>query len=433
MHTTTETLYHSGIDESYTRIRHSSGMTICIHPKHTAVTYAALGVRCGAVDHHFLCNGKEIRVPDGTAHFLEHKLFAEGAGEGDAIARFAALGANADAYTTPDITAYLFSTAENELQSTAQLLNFVFRPYFTDENVAQEREIITQEIRMYDDQPAQRGYYNTLESLYHVHPIRINVGGTEASIAQITPDMLYDFYHAFYHPANMVLAIAGNVTPEEVLAVCDAHIPACAPFTTVRIRAEEPEPVVCPKREDKALLARPYLYYGIKDPMRFSDAGTREKHACAVDMVNDILFCKSSAFYHTLYARGLINGHFGYEYEQAEDYAYVMLTAETDDPETLADEIRTYLRARRQLHDITDAQFEICRRVMYAGAVTAFESAEDIVSESLNAAIDDGELFHSIDIMMSVTKEDLFAVLDTLYVPEHGSVNILLPIEEDVG
>lgn len=424
----TEILHHAGIDESYTRIRHKSGMTVCVLPRTVAVTYAAIGVRCGSVDNHFRYHGEEMTVPDGTAHFLEHKLFAEGEEAEDAIARFAALGANADAYTTPDITAYLFSTAEKECEALAVLLDFVFHPYFTEENVAAERAIIAQEIRMYDDQPTQKGYYNALESLFHTHPIRVNVGGTEKTIAEITPGVLYRFYDAFYHPANMVLAIAGNVTPEAVLRVCDVHIPsALPPFATERLQAPEPETVLCAHKEDTALLSRPMLYLGIKDPLHFSDPVAREKHACAVDILNDILFCKSSEIYNTLYEQGLINGRFGFEYEMAETYAYVMITAETDEPETVVCAIRAYLSERMALHDISDAQFEICRRVMYAGAVTAFESAEDIASECLDAALDDGELFRSVDIMMSVTKDDLFSVLDTLYLPEHFSVNILYP------
>ncbi len=432
MTTVCEQLKHKGIDESYTRIRHKSGMTVCVLEKNVAVTYAALGVRCGSVDNRYRIgkDGEEITVPDGTAHFLEHKLFAAGDEDADAMARFAALGANADAYTTPDITAFLFSTAEHETESLSVLLDFVFHPYFTDENVAAERAIITQEIRMYDDQPTQRGYYNALESLYHKHPIRVNVGGTEESIAHITPDVLYRFYNAFYHPENMVLSIAGNVTPEEVLRICDAPIPCITeenPFETVRLLDLESDCVLNRYRDDTAQLSRPVLYLGIKDNRRFSDHRAREKHACAVDMVNDILFCRSSRIYNELYESGLINGRFGFEYEQAETYAYVMITAESDEPELVARMIREYLAERIRLHDITDEAYEICRRVMYAGVVTAFESAEDIVSECLDAALDNGELFQSIDIMMSVTKADLFSALDTLYQPEHVSVNILYP------
>ncbi|MBQ8578823.1 MAG: insulinase family protein [Clostridia bacterium] len=428
MNTEIETLYHDGIRESYTRIRHKSGMTVCVMPKETAVTYASLGVLCGAVDNCFTVNGERMTVPDGTAHFLEHKLFAAGEDEADAIARFAELGANADAYTTPDMTAYLFSAAENERAALEILLDFVFRPYFTEENVERERAIIAQEIRMYDDAPSQRGYYNAVESLYHTHPIRVNVGGTEESIRDITPDVLYTFYRAFYHPVNMVLTVAGNLSPDDVLAVCDACIPHdLPPFVTERMFEKEPDTVFRREYSDTAQMSSPVLYFGVKDTELSSDWTARETHAAAVDILNDILFCKSSPLYTDLYDRGLINGKFGFEYELAATYAYVLITAETDEPETVAKEIRQHLSERVRLHDITDEQFERCRRVMYASAVTAFESAEDMMSECLDAAIDGGEMFSALDIMMAVTKDDLFRVLDRLYTPERYAVSILYP------
>lgn len=425
-----ETMHHDGIRESYTRIHHKSGMTVCVLKKQAAVTTAILGVHCGSVDRQFRVNQTEspITIPDGTAHFLEHKLFAAEEGEADAIARFAEYGVNADAYTTPDMTAYLFSATENEIPALKILLDFVLHPYFTKENVARERSIIAQEIRMYDDTPTQRGYYNTLEALYHNHPIRINVGGTEQSIADITPDVLYQFYKAFYHPANMVLTVAGNVTPEEILAVCDSCIPdSFPPFSTERIFEAEPQTIVKPYAEGTAQIASPILYLGIKDCDLHKDPWERERHAAAVDILNDILFCKSSAFYNDLYERGLINGKFGFEYEHAETYAYALLSAETEKPAEVAAEIKRYLSERIRLHDITDIQFERCRRVMYASAVTSFESAEDMASECLNSAIDGGELFRSIDIMMAVTKEDLFAVLDRLYDLNRMTVSVVFP------
>lgn len=425
-------MYHSGIREAYTRIRHKSGLTVCVLQKPSAVTCASLGVRCGGIDRKFRIHASDMlspveTVPEGCAHFLEHKLFAEQNGE-DAIARFAAVGANADAYTTPDITVYLFNTSENEDKALAILLDFVMHPYFTEENVERERGIITQEIRMYDDSPSQLVYNNLMEALYHTHPIRGQVGGTESSVAEITPEILYRFYRAFYHPANMVLTVAGNMTPEDVIRICDEYLPdTLPPFTTERIFDAEPETIRKPCTEAYAQTAAPLLCIGVKDRCLLSDPTERERRAAAIDILNDIMFCKSSALYHDLYEKGLINGPFSFEYDHGETYAYVLITAETEQPEQAAEAIRAYIRDRVSLHDITDEAFERCRRVMYAGAVTAFESTEDMAAECLDSAIDGGELFASVDIMMAVTKEDLFRVLDALYDPAAFAVSVVFP------
>jgi len=413
--------------ESYTRIRHKSGMTVCVLPKRAAATYAVLGVGVGSVDNRFLPGGQDtvMTAPDGCAHFLEHRMFGSRDGE-DAIARFARIGANADAYTSPDLTAYLFSTTEDPYGALEILLDFVMHPYFDEESIARERGIIAQEIRMYDDTPSQTAYYNLMEALYHTHPIRINVGGTEASIKKITPDTLYRFYGAFYHPANMTLSVAGNITPQAVLEICDRCLGTPAgTFDTKRILLPEPPEIVRPYINADAQAATPLLYIGVKDNMLSADPAVRMKRSAAVDILNDILFCKSSDIFADLYARGLINGKFGAEYEHAETYSYALISAETTETEAVADAVREYLDDRIRLHDITDAQFERCRRVMYASSVTAFESTEDMALDCLDCTMEGGELFASVDAMMQITREDLFDALDSLYRPDRFAVSIV--------
>ena len=440
MTTRIEHLTSTRLRQSYTRIHHRSGLTVCILPKQAAVTYAVLGVGFGANDR--LCRYADtadvlphlttdripddvFRIPSGGAHFLEHKMFAERGGE-DAIARFARYGANADAYTTPDLTAYLYSTTEDPYAPLEILLDFVMHPYFTEENVAKERSIIAQEIRMYDDSPMQAGYYNLMASLYHTHPICDNVGGTEETIRAITPEVLYRCHEAFYTPDNMVLSIAGNVTPEEVLAVCDRCLPDIRQANrTQRIWLPEPKTIVQNEITAQAGAATPLLYFGVKDTQLSSNPMVRLKHASAVDILNDILFCKSSAIFSELYGKGWINGRFGAEYEHTETYSYTLISAETSCPDQTADAIRNYLADRVRLHDITDAQFARCRRVMYASSVTSYESTEDMALDCLDCTMDGVELFSSVDAMMQITKDDLIDVLDTLYRPECMAISVV--------
>lgn len=440
MKTQIEHLTSDRLHQSYTRIRHKSGLTVCVLPKRAAVTYGVLGVNFGANDRIFRMTDDAVHtpllttetmpadvfhIPSGCAHFLEHKMFAERGGE-DAIARFARFGANADAYTTPDLTAYLYSTTEDPYAPLEILLDFVMNPYFTEENVARERSIIAQEIRMYDDSPMQTGYYNLMAALYHTHPIRDNVGGTEETIRDITPAVLYRCHEAFYRPDNMVLSVSGNVTPEEVLAVCDLCLPDTVTANrTQRIYLPEPKTIVTDHVTAQAGAAAPLLYFGVKDNCLSSDPTERLRHASAVDILNDILFCKSSAIFSDLYAKGWINGRFGAEYEHNETYSYTLISAETAYPAETADAIRTYLADRVRLHDITDAQFARCRRVMYASSVTAYESTEDMALDCLDSTMDGTELFSSVDIMMQITKDDLIDALDALYRPECMAVSVV--------
>ena len=129
-----ETLWHEKLD---------NGLEVFLLPKPGFTkTYATFTTRFGSIDNHFRLPDRqeELQVPDGIAHFLEHKMFEEP--DGDVFSRFAARGASANAYTSFDRTVYLFSATGHIEENLETLLDFVQSPYFTDENVEKEKGII---------------------------------------------------------------------------------------------------------------------------------------------------------------------------------------------------------------------------------------------------------------------------------------------------
>ena len=172
--------------------------------------YALFGTRYGSVDTVFSRDNENFTaVPEGIAHFLEHKLFESE--DGDAFTRYAETGAYANAFTSFDRTCYLFSCSDNFEKNLDILLDFVQNPYFTEQTVKKEQGIIGQEIRMYEDSPSWRVLFNMLSAMYQNHPVRIDIAGTVDSIAKIDANLLYECYNTFYHPSNMFICIAGNV------------------------------------------------------------------------------------------------------------------------------------------------------------------------------------------------------------------------------
>ena len=152
-------------------------------------SYAIFGTKYGSIDTTFSVNGEETTVPEGIAHFLEHKLFESE--DGDAFSKYAKTGAYANAFTSFDRTCNLFSCSDKFYDNLDILLSFVQSPYFTEETVKKEQGIIGQEIRMYDDSPGWRVMFNMLTAMYRNHPVRIDIAGTVESIAEIDYDLLY--------------------------------------------------------------------------------------------------------------------------------------------------------------------------------------------------------------------------------------------------
>ncbi|MCL2531378.1 MAG: insulinase family protein, partial [Oscillospiraceae bacterium] len=231
-----EKITDSILDETYYRAQHPAGPEIQVCPKlgYTSA-YAMFSTKYGSIDTAIVKGDSVIQLPEGTAHFLEHKLFEGDDGE-DAFTRFSQTGASPNAYTSFDQTCYLFSCATEFRKNFEILLDFVQAPYFTEETVQKEQGIIGQEIRMCNDSPGRNVFFGLMKALFPTHPVHIEVAGTETSIAEITAELLHDCYRHFYNLHNMVITVAGNVTLEEVAAICDEQLKPCDGSPAVRPR-----------------------------------------------------------------------------------------------------------------------------------------------------------------------------------------------------
>ena len=205
-----------------------SGLTVLVRPmpgySGTHVIYAT---RFGSIDRDFRLGEREVHLPAGVAHFLEHKMFEDE--DGNALQKFARTGASPNAFTSHTMTAYHFSCTDRFEENLKILLKFVFTPYFTDENVEKERGIINQEIRMVEDTPNWEVFVGAYEGLYRNHPVRVSIPGSEESISHITPELLYTCHRAFYSPKNMALVVCGTADFEQVCRMAEEISPKDAP------------------------------------------------------------------------------------------------------------------------------------------------------------------------------------------------------------
>ena len=411
--------------ERYARMVHPSGLEILVCPKKLSTCYAILAAKYGSLDSRFTDRDGPQQAPEGVAHFLEHKLFAQQDG-GDVMAAFAALGANADAYTANDRTAYLFSCVEHVEDALQTLLEFVTHPYFTEENVEKEKGIIAQEIGMYEDNPNNRLYYALLSCLYQVHDIRQPVGGSKASIQKITPEWLYRCYHAFYCPSNMVLVVCGNVTVEQVLAKVDALTLPQGERCALRLLQQEGAVSAAARMEVRMAVSRPMVAIGLKDIAVPQDPEARERRGLCMDLLNDLLFGKSGSFYTRLYGAGKISDEFYAHYESVADCAFNYLYAECDAPEALLQEVEQCLE--RAMHTPPpEEDFLRLQRCYYADYVRAFDSTSEIAEMLLDAAVRGSELFRLGELIRSITYGEVLALLQTFYQGRQLSMATVIP------
>ena len=308
----------------------NNGIPVVVIPKKTNKKYIIWGIKYGSIDGEFLSNGKKINIPEGSAHYLEHKLFEQENGE-NSLDVLSSLGVDANAYTTNNHTAYLFECTENFYEGLDELMDYVQNPYFTDENIDKERGIIEQEIMMYKDYPEWELYMNALECMYNSHPIKIDVAGSVESISHITKETLYTIYDNFYTPENSVIVISGDFVPEEIIDVIKSKMIMKSSNNKVeRIYPKEERMIVRTRKEQKMDISIPMFMIGYKDN---DFSGNRVKKNLAIEILLNYAYSRSSKIFNDLYESGKILGEVSFNYEYAENYAHVLIQGQSDDIE----------------------------------------------------------------------------------------------------
>ncbi|TDF98165.1 EF-P 5-aminopentanol modification-associated protein YfmH [Paenibacillus piri] len=386
-----------------------NGLSVYVLPKEGfSKTYATFSTQYGSIDNHFRVQGAQpLKVPDGIAHFLEHKMFEEPTG--DIFSVFASRGASANAFTSFDRTSYLFSATEHIHDNLLTLINFVQNPYFTDENVEKEKGIIGQEIKMYQDNPDWRSYYGLIEAMYHKHPVHIDIAGTVESISRITKELLYDCYHTFYHPSNMSLFVVGGVKPEEIMELVRQNQAAkdYKPQGAIE-RLFEQEPAAVKEKEKVIVLpvSLPKCLFGCKEPEQKATGQQMLKRELTMKVLLDTLVSPSSAIYQKLYDEQLISDSFGSEYNIGDNYAFSAFGGDTKDPEKLISRLREEID-RVKANGVAAADFERSRKKKIGSFMRSLNSPEAIANEFTKYRFKKIDLFDVLPVYEQITIEDV--------------------------
>lgn len=396
--------------------------------------YITFSTHYGGMDSVFIKPGETepTTVPDGIAHFLEHKLFEEPDGV-NVLDRYSKMGASPNAYTGQFYTVYLCSLVDEFRAAMDLLLDYVQRPYFTDENVEKEQGIIEQEIQMGLDNPQRAAYYNLIEGLFHRHPARIRVIGSVESIRQITKELLYMCHDTFYHPSNMVVTVAGDVSFDEVADIVTADMSQRS-YTPrgaiVRPIPEEPAHVLEAEVESRMKVSRPYLLVGFKGRLdREEGESSREYHRrlIAAELALQSVLGKSTRTYWDLYERGVIASRYGYSLAVYDGAAYFYAAAESEDADAFRDEITEALVEAKE-KGIDPDLFEESRKREIGQLLTAFDDPDWLVNLYVTHQFRDLDIFERRELLDEVDIEQGQQFLQEFVREEQRTVSRVTPI-----
>ena len=391
------------LEEKVYKEKLENGMTVMIIPReNTQKKYVIWGTHYGSNESEFVVPGEEeaTEVPKGVAHFLEHKMFEQENGP-NSLDVLTALGVEANAYTTNDHTAYLFECTDKFYEALDELMDYVQHPYFTDENVEKEKGIIGQEIMMYDDYPEWKVYLNTLEAMYHNHPVKLDITGTIETISKIDKEVLYKCYNTFYNPSNMVLVVCGDFKPDEILEEIKKRlIPREAAGEIKRIYPKEPKDIVKNYVEQNMEVSMPLFTIGIKDTL----SDERVKKHIAVEVLLNMLLGRSSNLYKKLYNNGIILAQPSLEYEFADGYAHVLITGQATDPEKVFESLKEEVSNLKE-NGLNEEEFNRIKKMIYGGYVKEYNDVAETARMFLADFFKGINSFDYIDEIESVKSE----------------------------
>ena len=397
-----EELYHEKLE---------NGLEVYILPKKGFnKTFATFTTKYGSIDNHFVPLGSEeyIKVPDGIAHFLEHKLFEKE--DGDVFQQFSKQGASANAFTSFTRTAYLFSSTSNVELNLDTLMDFVQEPYFSEKTVEKEKGIIGQEITMYDDNPDWRLYYGVIQNLYENHPVRIDIAGTVESISHINKDLLYECYGTFYHPSNMLLFVVGPVNVEQTMKQIkdNQNKKQFEPVTEIK-RQFPNEPVAAAEKKQvlQMNVQTSKCLVGIKANQVEQSGSDMLRNELSLNIILDILFGKSSDHYQKLYSEGLIDDSFSYDYSQEKGFGFAMIGGDTPSPDKLAETLKSMLLTAKQGDNFTNESLERAKKKKIGGFLRAVNSPEYIANQFTRYAFNEMNLFDIVPTLESITLDEI--------------------------
>lgn len=173
----------------------------------------------------------ESDAVSGVSHFLEHMAFKgnEQYSADDVNRIFDEVGARYNASTGEDVTTYYAAVLPEYLETAMEMLAILMQPSLRQDDFDMEKNVILEEIGMYDDMPSFTAYDNVMATHFAGHPLGQSILGTNESITALTADQMRTYHRQQYNAANITLAIAGNTNLDSVLELAErfcSSIPA---------------------------------------------------------------------------------------------------------------------------------------------------------------------------------------------------------------
>ncbi len=399
-----------------------NGLKCFIVPKKGFIEKQVMfAVDYGSIDNVFLKKGKIVNEPSGLAHFIEHKLFEQK--DYNVFEMFSKSGASSNAFTNFNTTAYYFNCSDNFEENTDILFDFVSKPFFTKENVQKEKSIIGQEIKMYDDDPSWKIYFNMLKGMYFKHNVRNDIAGSIESIEKITEETLYENYKNFYTYKNSIIVCVGDFDRECVYNSITKNLKLNETNDVDKFKFDEKANVYKSFISEKMPVERAMFNIGIKDNSTFFDLG---KKIIGTRIILDIIAGESSELYDDLYSKNLVDKSFSSVYTCGRDYGFAIISGYSEQPEQV---LKIFLDAVSELKSkgIDNDLFERIKNKHIGRFIKGFNSIDGIASLQVDFFTKGINLYDYAECCKNIDIKFVEKILYELFCEDNIVLSLIVP------
>ncbi|MBP3841685.1 MAG: insulinase family protein [Bacilli bacterium] len=389
------------------------------------ITYAT---KYGSTTTEFMPYGfkKYEKVPNGVAHFLEHKMFEQENGE-NPFEFFSKSGSYVNASTGFENTRYICSGTTNYEENLKYLINFVNTPYFTEQNVEKEKGIIIEELNMYKDDPESVLDDLSRKSVFNQDNHRIDIGGEVEDVVSIKKEDLYLCYENFYSPKNMFILIVGNIDVYRTLDILKDS------FKTRENKYKELPKVKEVSEQYKVFKKREVKYFNVEVPkvsynlkLKIKDLGIEDEFILDnyLNIILKSLFGSTSLFNEKALQEELFANYY-FDFDFIGEYVVINLVFESKKINELLEFVDETLKNRKKI--LNQDEFSRAIKVSISNRIKATCYIDSVVSSLYSDLINYNKIIdNKIDVLRKLKYDEMIKVSDSIDI-SNNSIVCLVP------
>ncbi|CDR30837.1 coenzyme PQQ biosynthesis protein PqqF [Acholeplasma oculi] len=404
-----------------------NGLHVHLIKGQTKQTYIQVDIPLGSFVTSYEVDGKKFHVIPGSAHFLEHKIFATE--DGDAFHKFHELGLTANAHTTYRSTSYTISGYKHIKEGIKALLDMLDHTYFTNENVESEILIISEEISMYDDDPMTLMYQKMYDQMLHQHPLKNDIAGTIDDVQLISKDSLLELFNHFYKSPKRQLIIYGPIDIDSMkdylMSLYPERVECPNPLMSP---VDEPFHVVNPSDEMYLNISLPVIMMGIKYQQTSKLEIDLFKTELLMLFLMRLIFGQQSDFVEKMQQMGYIVDGFDFQITMEDQTLVFIMDAESENPSELNEFVqKTLLKDAMKYLDQT--AFDVLKKAYIGNYIMALDDIETRIYLYGKYHLYNLSLEEAINSIYEITLQDVINLYHKIH-EDMISILIAHPIDE---